>query len=183
MRRDADWFLRLLEHAPMVPIVEPALHPVQVFTDASLSGFGAWWGSVWMAGRWGHHDRRISGHNIMVYEAATVVFFLLSLGERLRGQRVTLRCDNQAVVAALYNWHSRQPVVARLLRRLAAFLVLTGVRLHVKWVSTHQNYVADALSRQRHLNWFSVDGVAVHVSNTTRLRIGWNARSAWWAPL
>lgn len=180
MRRDAQWFLRLLAHAPLVPIVPPALHPLELFTDASLSGFGAWWGTIWMGGRWGRHDKRLSGGDIMVYEAATVVFFLLSLGERLRGQRITLRCDNQAVCGALYSWRSRQPVVARLLRRLAAFLVTTGVRLHVRWISTHDNYVADALSRQRPLTWFSVDGTAVHVSRTTRLALSWRQRSDWW---
>lgn len=185
MRRSAAWFLRVVAAAPDVPIVPPELHPVELLTDASLYGFGGWWGGIWCAGRWGRNDLRLARRNIMVLEMATLVFFILALGERLRNQRVVLRCDNAAVCGCLYTWRSRQPVVARLLRRLVAHLVAVNVRLHVRWISTYDNYVADLLSRGSRVVWFPAapGGVPVHASDSLRLLVPWRARAVWWRPL
>ena len=184
MRRAAAWFVHVVGVAPDIPIVRSALHPVELYTDASLYGFGGWWGSIWCSGRWGRNDLRLSRSNIMVLEMATLVFFVLALGERLRNQRVVVRCDNASVCGCLYTWRSRQPIVARLLRRLVAHLVSVNARLHVLWIGTHANYVADLLSRGSRVLWFPVaPGVPVHVSCALQLPITWRRRSAWWQPL
>lgn len=95
-----------------------------IFTDSSLSGFGAWFGDDWFAGVWRLADHRQlmlipSGNNelaptvvgentsINFLELWPVVCAIRRWGPRLRGRQVLVMSDNQQVVTMLRTGRSR----------------------------------------------------------------------------
>ena len=66
---------------------------------------------------------------------------------RLRGRSTLLWVDNSAVVHILTNRTTRSPEMMALLRRVWWLIDSAGIDLRVKWISTHENNFADALSR------------------------------------
>lgn len=71
---------------------------------------------------------------------------ILLWGEHFKNQRIIVYCDNQSVVHMLNNTSSKCKHCMLLIR----MIVLTGLKFNLrifgKWVSTHDNYLADALS-------------------------------------
>ena len=81
----------------------------------------------------------------------------------LRGRRVRLWEDNQAVVAMLTSWTSRNPLLMGLIRRLWWLLDTHDISLHPVYIRSAANVWADALSRQVDPADWSLSSAAFHL--------------------
>jgi hypothetical protein len=123
----------------------PWTHPLH--TDASGGANGG--GAYFWAGRWLNyrHTRRQRKACLAYLELYAVYVALLRHGEEWQGCLVPLLCDNQTVVAVLRKGVSASPRINKLLQSVLEHCLRGGITLHAYWLSTHENKLADALSR------------------------------------
>jgi hypothetical protein len=95
-------------------------------------------------GFWRAHQLR---EHITLLELRAVEYSVEAFASQLRGRHITLREDNQAVVAMLKSWTSRSPAIMRVLRRLHWRLDVMNSALHPGYIRSGDNWWADALSR------------------------------------
>ncbi|KAK3287031.1 hypothetical protein CYMTET_5441 [Cymbomonas tetramitiformis] len=77
----------------------------------------------------------------------------------LTGKAVRLYCDNQAVVAMLSHFTSRNSELMRRMRRLWILLDLNDIELHARYIRSEANEWAGRLSRDKELDdWRLNDG-------------------------
>ncbi|KAK3275491.1 hypothetical protein CYMTET_16379 [Cymbomonas tetramitiformis] len=75
-----------------------------------------------------------------------------SLLSELEGKVVRLYCDNQAVVAMLSHFTSRNPELMRRMRKLWLLLDLHDIELQARYIRSEANQWADRLSRDKDLD-------------------------------
>ena len=122
-------------------------------SDASGSwGCGAWYGRRWFQLQW---DPVSSPLSIMEKELLPIVLACAIWGPSWRAHYVTVHCDNQAVVACLRSRTSRDAHIMHMLRVLAFVEALSDFSLTPTYISTHDNHLADDLSRNNHLSFLS----------------------------
>ena len=121
-------------------------HKVELFTDASLVGFGAVCNNAWLFGGW---SQDFYHPDIQVLECATIAIALAILRDYLTSfdNPVMLRVDNQAVVGSLIKRTSRHPIVRAIVKWIANFFAENRIIWKVLYVRTKANVLADALSR------------------------------------
>ena len=120
---------------------------ILLHTDASGGANGG--GAYFWAGRWLNyrHTRRQRKACIAYLELYAVYVALLRHGEKWQGCLVPLLCDNQTVVAVLRKGVSASPRINKLLQSVLEHCLRGGITLRAYWLSTHENKLADALSR------------------------------------
>ncbi|KAK3287371.1 hypothetical protein CYMTET_5118 [Cymbomonas tetramitiformis] len=145
---DIEWWLRLpaqsrwngrkIWHSPT---------RAKVHTDASLF---AWGGVLNLkhAARGFWSDELHITHLELEAVYKTVQSFL----RELTGKVVRLYCDNQAVVAMLSHFTSRNPELMRRMRRLWILLDINDIELQARCIRSEANERADRLSRDRDLD-------------------------------
>ena len=97
-----------------------------------------------------------SGVNIAVKELIPVVVSAAIWGQDWSGSRVLFRTDNQAVVSRLSSRAARNPHLAHLLRCLFFFETQFRFEHQTKHIAGCANTAADALSRNRLADFFSL---------------------------
>jgi len=114
-------------------------------TDASMLAWGGVLNEATPAhGFWRPRDK---GRHITYLELQAVLESLRVFTAQLRGKSTLLWCDNLSVVHILNNVTTRSPEMMALLRRVWWLLDSEGISLRVQWISTHDNNMADDLSR------------------------------------
>ena len=154
--------LRDLEWWKTVPVkwtgreMQRSPSTVHLHTDASTFA----WGGVLnydegrpAQGCWTSAEAR---YHITALELLAVHKSVLTFLPQLRGSRVTLHEDSQAIVFVLREKTSRSPVLMRLLRRLWKVLDLHSISLEVVWVRSADN-ISDGPSRMRDYEDWSFD--------------------------
>lgn len=130
---------------------------VECFTDASELGSGVVWGQHWFS--LPHPPEIVAiaadtdggGRSMPVLEAFAILAAATAFGARWSGQRVTLHCDCQPVVAALAadRLSSRSRPLMRVVRAILAIAARHSFALRVVHIAGTANVLADALSRGR----------------------------------
>ena len=142
--RDLAWWKRM-DRADVARAIWQEPEQATLHTDASKLAWGAVLDSTVPAhGFWRPRDR---SRHITYLELLAVHRALQAFLARLQGKSALLWCDNQAVVHVLTNRTTRSPEMMALLRRVWWLLDSAGIDLRVRWISTHENDYADALSR------------------------------------
>jgi hypothetical protein len=142
--RDLSWW-RKLHQADVARAIWQAPEQSTLHTDASkLAWGGVLDGTTPAQGFWRPSDR---SRHITYLELLAVHRSLQVFLEQLRGRSTLLWCDNASVVHILNNTTTRSPEMMALLRRIWWLLDTAGIDLRVRWISTHENVLADALSR------------------------------------
>lgn len=85
----------------------------------------------------------------MTLEAAAVEHALELWSRGKPGVLFVLRVDNQAVVAGLRSGRIAHKATQAVLRNIAAIVHRRLIAVHPVWVSSSENYRADALSRMQ----------------------------------
>ena len=151
-RQDLLWWQRLLQHwngksfflnASLTNATDMGL-----FTDASGSGWGAFYGAQnrWISGSWSDEEAK---HSIEYKELFALVAACRTWGHNWPRERIRIHCDNQAVVDCVRSGTSRAPPVMHLLRTLFWVCALLNFNISVVHVAGISNPIADALSRSR----------------------------------
>ncbi|KAK3233369.1 hypothetical protein CYMTET_56327 [Cymbomonas tetramitiformis] len=122
----------------------------KVHTDASLFAWGGVLNLKHAArGFWSDELRHL---HITHLELEAVYKTVLSFLRELTGKVVRLYCVNQAVVAMLSHFTSRNPELMRRMRRVWILLDLNDIELQARYIRSEANEWADRLSRDRDLD-------------------------------
>ena len=122
-----------------------------VYTDASKSKDytgGGWWTTDFFADMF-VYGSKAARKPIDFLEGDTVVAMVLLCGWAWRGKIVRVFVDNQAFERSGEKGRSRAKRLNDLLKRLFLLQLEGGFVLRFVWISTHDNYLADHLSRGR----------------------------------
>lgn len=127
-----------------VHLIKPLrIHHI-IYTDASgLKGIGGWFGELAFATALPrrHHKKHINWK-----EAYAVLYALAKWSPTLRGARVQFMCDNEAIVDALSHTTIRGEAIT-ILQLICLTAALEDIELSACWLSSKENWIADALSR------------------------------------
>ena len=123
---------------------------LNLYSDASMTGFGAVYGDFWMFSTWGKQFIRECNPSIDFLELYALVTALVAWGKdtRLCNTRITVYCDNKGVrdmVNGLCSKSSSQCM--KLIRILALDCIRYNRRIFVEYVKSKLNTRADALLR------------------------------------
>lgn len=119
-------------------------HELELFTDASKSGFGAVFGVDWFKGSWPDWWKQ---QNITFLELYPIVLAVETWGHNWQNKRLILHTDNQALVPVITNQTSKEPLVMKLVRRLVLVCLRYNLVLSAQHIAGIDNGIADALSR------------------------------------
>jgi len=149
-RKDLEMWLSFLTHFNGISIIrQPSVvesNSLNLFTDASDFGYGACYGSRWVAGQWPSHW---ISYPITVRELYPIMAIINTFGYKLRNSRVLFHCDNQAIVAVINKQSSKDKKIMALLRPLVLALLNNQINFRASYISTHANIIADGLSRSQ----------------------------------
>jgi hypothetical protein len=124
---------------------------IELFTDACNTGYGAVYGSAWLAGRWPANvlamARRRTRLSMPFLELYALVMAAMAWGHLWTAKKITFRCDCMPVVAAITRGSSRRPEMMHLLRLLAERACLCGFDFRCEHIPGVANTIADVLSR------------------------------------
>ena len=147
-REDIAWWLDFLpQWSGSSKLLEPTWQPsldMQLFTDASSLGYGAYWSGRWIQGDW---LRAQTHYDIAWKELYAIVAACNVWGNAWAGRRILFHCDNESIVLTWKKGTSRSPSVMCLVHAL--YWVAAQFQFHVS--TTHikgsSNTIANALSR------------------------------------
>ena len=117
---------------------------LQLFTDASFSGCGAFFNGQWFSSAW---PCDISDHHISTLELFTIYAALLTWGSNLRNLQILVFTDNESIVQVWESGSSKDESIMKLVRLLFFLSVDLNISLSLRHVPGHLNVYADLLSR------------------------------------
>ena len=121
------------------------------YTDASghetSGGMGGVFGKHWFKAQWSEDFMKQMKPSIAFLELHSLVAAVLIWRQKLSNSRATIFCNNQSVVAMVNNLTSGCKNCMFLLRILVKCGLQNNFKMFVKFIPTHQNGRADALSR------------------------------------
>lgn len=122
---------------------------LQLYTDAAGSqGFGAYFQGHWANAPWpAHWIQQGVVKDITFLELFPIVLAIRIWGKNLTNKRVVLFCDNQAVVSIINKHTAKGQRVMTLLRRMILLCLQNNIHFKARYINTHANIIADALSR------------------------------------
>ena len=130
-----------ISHLPWAPAL---------YTDAMQDQKQAAWGWCSENGFWdaGTYGSKVKKKPIDELEGEVVRRAATSIGDQWRGCRVPIYIDNQSFQLSFKKGWSRAKRLTSILRDLHGLAVRYDCVFVPKWISTHDNIGADALSRQ-----------------------------------
>ncbi len=164
-RLDLKWWLEFAGKfngkAKIIKSTEPC---IAVYSDASLTGFGAAHGNDWLAGNFdakgarkmggwlGHHfaeakDAGCRTDNINVLELWPVLQGVRRWGHEWGNRTVVFVTDNTQVRAALNTGRSRNKTTMAWLRLIFWMSITNNFDVQSVYINTRDNVVCDSLSR------------------------------------
>ena len=133
-----------MEHS-LLPAPSSNLPRLRMASDTSGSwGCGAWYCTHWFQLQWNTQSAAL---HIMTKELLPVVLACAVWGQSWSGCRVTVLCDNQAVVACLRSRTCHDHHIMHMLRTLAFIEASHFFALSPQYISSTDNHLADGLSR------------------------------------
>ena len=123
---------------------------IDMYSDASRNfelGFGAYCGTEWTYGQWDRTFMEKYEPSIEYLELFAVTVAVLNWIKIFKNKRITLFCDNEAVVNMINKTSSKCKHCMVLLRMLVLEGLIQNVRINARHVGTKENGKADALSR------------------------------------
>jgi len=140
---DLRWWKTFLHEWNGIRLIRPCRPAYFVYTDASSKGIGGWFGSLAFSAAL---PRRHRTKHINWKEAYAILYALAKWGHSLSGSTVIFMCDNDAIVNAINNRtiHGEANHILQLIFLSAA---LHDISISACWLSSEENWIADALSR------------------------------------
>ena len=119
---------------------------LELYTDASHAGFGAYFSGDWLYGSFQEHDIPLS-RSIAFKELYAIAIAVHTWSSELASRNILFHCDNSSVVHALSNGTSRCRHIMTLLRFLFFTCAHHSIMLRAVHINGVDNHWADALSR------------------------------------
>ena len=140
------WWLHFLPRWSGIRLIlsAPRTH-IHLYTDASgVKGIGGWWSpSNAFSARLprAHRTKHIDWK-----EAYAILFAFAQWSDHWHGCLIEIHCDNSAIVSAINSGSIRGPAID-LLQVLFLLVSLDNITIRASWLSSQDNWIADALSR------------------------------------
>lgn len=156
LREDLRVWLSLLEMEitvcrPFVDFQDDAqVQEICAASDASLNpllGIGGYYQSSWFALKYPQDFIQLAAPSVQFVELLALLCTVWTWRCHLVNSRVSLTCDNQAVVAMINSGVSSERKCMQLIRLLTFLAMKHNIRIFAKWASTKENWKADLLSR------------------------------------
>ena len=143
-RRDIYWFRKFMPTFNGVVFFDQRPIDCAIELDASLRGLGARWGSriYTLTLPLGYLDM-----NIAHLEILNILVALRVWHQFWADKKVTIACDNEAVVYVLNTGRTRDLTLAAIARNIQFEAAKNNIDLQVNHISSKLNVVADLLSR------------------------------------
>lgn len=154
-RADIAWWQTFIDQWNGISFLwtPDSLATICATSDASGRwGCGAWYGKEWFQLQWGPNTCDLP---IAVKELLPIVIGCAIWGHNWGNHRIVWRCDNQVVVGCLKTRTSKNQSLMHLIRNLVFIEARLGFHLHVEYIDTHSNHLADDLSRDRLFSFLS----------------------------
>ena len=148
-RADVEWWLNYLPAWNGVPMLSAPSVDIHVFTDASNIAFSGFYDDHWFVATYAGSLEQYGQRSINWRELQAVVTAAATWGASWHNKRVLFHCDNSCVVHILNSGSSKSPVMMQLVRTLFFISATHEFEFTSVYVNTHDNTVADALSRLR----------------------------------
>ena len=152
---DLAWWQSFIRHWNGVSFLPPHQHRTTFVLTSDASGnwgCGAWHKTHWFQLPWGTTSATLP---IVVKELLPIVLACATWGTSWSGGLVHCYCDNQAVVASLRSRTSQNKHCQHMLRALAFIEARHDLILQPYYITTKDNFLADALSRNQLCLFFS----------------------------
>ena len=144
-RRELQWWLVFLPRWSGIQLILPSPHAhIHVYTDASgVKGIGGWWSSSPFSARIPRSHRT---KHIVWKEAYAILFAFALWSSQWQYCHVEVHCDNWVVVSAINSRTIQGPAID-VLQTLFLTSTLRNIDVRATWLSSQDNWIADALSR------------------------------------
>ena len=142
--RDLNWFLVFLKNFNGVTYYDIKTNPTQVHLDASLTALGGSFNDMVYTLPLHPIIRHL---HITQLEMLNIVVALKIWANVWKDQRITLLCDNLAVVEVLNNGKTRDPYLATCARNVWLLMSTFNIHLNICHIPGKKNNIADLLSR------------------------------------
>ena len=138
----------------MVDVLSPSITSEQIcfYSDASAAaklGYGCIYNTRWIRGDWDANFIKEFEPSIEYLELFALCAGIFTWGHLIRDVRVTVFCDNMAVISMMNKITSSCKNCMILLRLLMLNGLKFNRRLNATYVSTKNNFLADALLRNQ----------------------------------
>ena len=143
-RRDINWFQKFLPTFNGVTFFDQKPVDGAIELDASLQGLGAVWGSQIYAME---VPLGYLGFQIVHLEMINILVALRIWGSQWLHKRISIACDNEAVVYVLNSGRTKDLTLAAIARNIQLLLATYNIEIVVRHIPGKDNMVADLLSR------------------------------------
>ena len=143
-KRDLHWWATLLPNWSGIRLINPRRRIITLYTDASgKKGIGGWWDTHIFSSR---IPRSRRSKHINWKEAYAILFALAKWSQEWKGCTLLVMCDNSAIVQALNTRTIRGNAITPL-QLIFLTAAIDDIEIYSEWLSTKENWIADALSR------------------------------------
>ena len=140
---------------PFEAIIKPRHIPdITAYTDAAsiYGGIGGYihrLNGEWFQQHWDEIDLHNKDRDIHWKELTAIAVLIRLYKHKFRHKRVTIYCDNEAVVYMLINFRAnlKRPDLQAILRYIAKELITFNIQLWINHIAGADNITADAMSR------------------------------------
>lgn len=153
LRKDVIWWRRALEDRNLVSMMwlqECVDEQERLVTDATLLALGGKMGNQCFRCRIAKNLTQNKQWSIVHFEILAVIVAVQVWQSRIKGKRLRMYCDNQAVVMVINTGRARDEVLQMCLRWLCYLLTLADSMVKMEYIETKHNKCADILSRSFH---------------------------------
>lgn len=132
-----QWWIESVDY--QVKSLRSSSPQLVMFSDASLTGWGAVMGDVKTGGHWAYREL----DHINCLELKAILLGLKSLCKDIRGTHIRLRSDNSTTVACIERCGSSKPYLNSLIEQIFAWAESRGITLSAQYVKGLRNVEAD----------------------------------------
>ena len=166
VRSDLNWWRVFCVSFNGVSQINNVEYQLPMVSDSSMKGFGVYLGEDWVAGTWSEDSllvldspcnhigsspvterNFVDFKNINVLELWPIVVGIKRWTTVLSNKTVVLLTDNTQVMHMLINDSSTNAICMSWIREIYWVCVFNNIELKPKYINTHDNVVADTLSR------------------------------------
>lgn len=145
IREDLLWWKNIFANTFQRNIIRSGIFSLEIFTDASPTGWGAVCGEARTHGFWSSED---SQNHINYLELLAVYHALRCFAAHLRDCDILLRVDNSTALSYVNRMGSiKYPHLSDLARRIWSWCVERNLFIYASYIPSAQNFEADAESR------------------------------------
>ena len=144
---DIKWWFDFLQPWNGVSIIQSQIsnaQELQLFTDASNSGFGAVYGNQWFSSPW---PEKFKSYHINIKELFAIIAAVFTWGLQWKDRQILLYSDNMTVCDMWLSTSSKDTTAMFYMRHLFLFAANHNFNLLIKHIPGRHNTLADLLSR------------------------------------